>query len=173
MKTLEQVRRLADVDVVDGLDRLIVKDRLVGADIVAHLVVVKERSIHLDLGHPSIVAYCEERLRCSKEVAYKRAAAVSVAEEHPAVLSWLADGTMTLSGLVALAPHRDDADLVAEARGMSKREIKELVAAAHPDPNWSRMTVASACAATASSARSSSASTVPSCPSAGSARGWW
>jgi 5-methylcytosine-specific restriction endonuclease McrA len=133
MKTLDQVRKLADVDVVGALDRLMVKDRRLGADIVAHLLVVKERSIYLDLGHPSIVAYCEERLGCSKDMAFKRSAAVRVAERNPEVLEWLLTGEMTLSGLAVLASHRDDRDLVRSACGKSKRQIEELVAATYPD----------------------------------------
>ena len=106
---------------------------------MAHLLIVAERSIHLDLGYSSLVEYCEDRLRCSKDVAYKRAAAVKVASAHPDVLAWLADGEMTLSGLAQLAPHRDDGELVAEARGKSRREIRKLAAARHPDPDWNRI----------------------------------
>jgi hypothetical protein len=75
------------------------------------LLVVKERSIHLDLGHPTIVAYCEERLGCSKDMAFNRSAAVSVAERNPEVLEWLLTGEMTLSGLAVLASHRDDREI--------------------------------------------------------------
>ena len=139
MNSLEALRALPDHDVVSSLDTLAERERRAGAAIVAHLVVVAERSIHLDLGYSSLVEYCEDRLRCSKDVAYKRAAAVKVATTYPEVLAWLADGEMTLSGLAQLAPHRDDVELVAEARGKSKREIQKLAAARHPDPNWSRV----------------------------------
>jgi len=137
--SLDDLRVLSDEDVVSALDDLARRDRQVSAAIVTHLVIVRERAIHLDLGYSSIVDYCVERLGCSKDVAYKRGAAVKVAMVHPEVLSWLADGTMTLCGLVALAPHRDDAKLVARARGKSKRQIQELVATEHPDPNWNRI----------------------------------
>jgi hypothetical protein len=62
-----------------------------------------------------------------------------VAALYPEVLEWLANGEMTLSGLVALAPHKDDVELVAEARGKSSRDIKKLVAARNPDPDWMRV----------------------------------
>ena len=139
MNSLDALRALSDRDVVSSLDSLAERDRRTGAAIVAHLLVVAERSIHLDLGYSSLVEYCEDRLRCSKDVAYKRAAAVKVASAHPEVLTWLADGDMTLSGLVQLAPHRDDGELVAEARGKSRREIQKLAAARHPDPDWTRI----------------------------------
>jgi hypothetical protein len=72
-------------------------------------------------------------------VAYKRSAAVKVATEHPEVIDWLADGTMTLSGLAVLAPHAGDGPLVAQARGKSKRQIQTLAASEHPDRNWNRV----------------------------------
>jgi hypothetical protein len=62
-----------------------------------------------------------------------------VATLYPEVLEWLASGEMTLSGLVALAPHKDDAELVAEARGKSSRDIKKLVAARNPELDWMRV----------------------------------
>ena len=139
MNSLDALRVLSDHDVVSSLDDLAGRDRRTGAAIVAHLVVVAERSIHLDLGYSSLVEYCEDRLRCSKDMAYKRAAAVKVARMHPEVLGWLADGEMTLSGLAQLAPHRDDDELVAMARGKSRREIQKLAAACHPDPDWNRI----------------------------------
>jgi hypothetical protein len=139
MNILSELRGLSDCDVVGRLDELAVEHRKLGAVIVAHLVVVKERSIHLDLGFPSLVDYCVERLGCSRDVAYKRSAAVGVALERPEVLGWLEAGETTLSALATLAPHRQDATLIGRARGKSKREVKELIAVAKPDPNWSQL----------------------------------
>lgn len=139
MNSFDSLRLLPDDDLVRALDDLAVRDRQTGAAIMMHLVVVAERSLHLDLGYGSLVEYCTDRLGCSTDVAYKRAAATKVAARHPEVLDWLADGTMSLSGLAQLAPHRDDLELVQKARGRSKREIQRLAAARHPDPNWSRV----------------------------------
>lgn len=139
MNLLEPLRLLPDQELVSALDDLARRDRRTGAEIVAHLVIVAERRIHLDLAYSSLVEYCVDRLGCSLDVAYKRAAAVKVSQARPEVLDWLAEGAMTLSGLAVLAPHRDDADLVREARGKSKREIQKLVAARHPDRDWSRL----------------------------------
>lgn len=136
---LGDIRTRSDIEVVTTLDELAQTDRQTGAEIVAHLVIVKERGIHLDMGFSSLVDYSVERLRCSKDVAYKRSAAVKVATEHPEVVDWLADGTMTLSGLAVLAPHAGDGPLVARARGKSKRQIQTLAASEHPDRNWNRV----------------------------------
>lgn len=43
---LDALRALSDCDVVSSLDRLAERDRKTGAAIVAHLVIVRERSIH-------------------------------------------------------------------------------------------------------------------------------
>ena len=139
MHLLDAIRMRSDSEVVGDLDDLADTDRKTGAGIVAHLVVVKERSIHLDMAYSSIVDYCVDRLGCSSDVAYKRAAAVKVAEAHPEVLAWLADGDITASGLVVLAPHRDDKELVFQARGQTKRQIQKLVAKKHPKPDSPRI----------------------------------
>ena len=79
MGALESLRTLSDQQLTVSLEELARLDRKTAAEIVAHLVVVKERSIHLDLGYSSLVEYCTERLKCSLDVAYKRTAAVKVA----------------------------------------------------------------------------------------------
>jgi 5-methylcytosine-specific restriction endonuclease McrA len=136
--TLSSIRQLSDRDLVSGLDDLSRRLRGIGAVIIAHLLVVKERNIHLDMAYSSLIEYGVERLGCSRDVAYKWAAAVKVAEAHPEVLTWLADGDITTSALAALARYRDDADLVVRSRGMSRRQIQMMCAAKHPDENWNR-----------------------------------
>ena len=139
MNTLDPIRELSDDEVVSSLDGLSRQQRAIGAEIIAHLVIVKERNIHLDMSYSSLAEYCVERLGCSRDVAYKWASAVKVAESHPEVLSWLADGEITTSALVALAPHRDDAELVVRSRGKSRRQIQMMCAAKYPDKNWNRI----------------------------------
>ena len=142
-RALDVIRTLSDSEVVRDLDALAEQDRHVKASVVAHLVVIKERSIHLDMGYLRgsrglCPRGCVDRLGCSKDTAYKRSAAVKVATAHPEVIEWLARREMTLSGLLPLAPHTGDAELVAQARGKSKRQIQQLVAEAHPDADWNR-----------------------------------
>ena len=154
MNTLDCLRQMPDCDLVASLDDLARRDRETSAAILAHLVVVVERSIHLDCGYASIIEYSTDRLGTSRDVAYKRAAAVKVAALHPEVITWLSEGETTLSALAVLAPHRDDAELVAAdshvakrqtvspegaaAHGASRRDVQKLAAARHPDPDWNR-----------------------------------
>ena len=138
-RDLDRLRELSDDDLVAGLGELDQAACQVGAAIVAHLIVIKERSIHLARGYSSIVDYCVQWLGCSRDVAYKRSAAVKVAESHPTVIDSLAAGEMSMSALAVLAPYRDDAEMVRKAIGRSKREVQKLVAAQYPDSDWSRV----------------------------------
>jgi hypothetical protein len=137
--TLDSIRKLSDTEVISGLEGLSSRQREIGAEIVAHLVIIRERNIHLDMSYSSLVEYCVGRLGCSKDVAYKWTAAVKVAEAHPGVLGWLAAGEITASALAALAPHSGDADLVARSRGRSRRQIRMMCAAKYPRKSWSRI----------------------------------
>jgi hypothetical protein len=138
-RDLDRLRALCDDDLVAGLSALDRAACHVGAAIVAHLVVIKERSIHLARGYSSLVDYCVQWLGCSRDVAYKRSAAVKVAQVHPAVIESLAAGEMSMSALAVLAPYRDDAELVRMAMGRSRRQVQQLIAARHPDTDWNRL----------------------------------
>jgi hypothetical protein len=138
-RDLDRLRALCDDDLVAGLSELDRAACHVGAAIVAHLVIIKERSIHLARGYSSIVDYCVQWLGCSRDVAYKRSAAVKVAEVHPTVIDSLAAGEMSMSALAVLAPYRDDAELVRMAMGRSKRQVQKLIAQRHPDADWNRV----------------------------------
>jgi hypothetical protein len=137
-RDLDRLRALCDDDLVAGLSELDQAACQVGAAIVAHLVVIKERSIHLARGYSSLVDYCVQWLGCSRDVAYKRSAAVKVAEAHPTVIDSLAAGEMSMSALAVLAPYRDDAELIRMAMGRSRRQVQKLIAARHPDTDWNR-----------------------------------
>ncbi len=135
MRRLEQVSRLNDDVVLAGLDGLAVTDREVTSDIVAHLAVVEERGLHLDLGFSSLFMYATERLGFSEDSAYKRIRAARVARRFPDVVEFLAAGELTLSAVVTLAPEllaNGNAELLAQARGKSQKEIAELVSSDWP-----------------------------------------
>jgi hypothetical protein len=137
-RDLDRLRELSDDDIVAGLNELDHAACQVGAALVAHLVVIKERSIHLARGYSSIVDYCVQWLGCSRDIAYKRSAAVKVAEVHPTVIESLAAGEMSMSALAVLAPYRDDSELVRVAMGRSRRQVQKLIAERHPDADWNR-----------------------------------
>jgi hypothetical protein len=141
MDALESLVSLSDQEIVDRLDRLAERDRSLGAEIVAHLIVVETRRIHLDWGYPSLFAYCTERLGFSEDVAYKRIQAARAAVRCPRILELLEDGELTLSSVKVLAPHLDEPEadeLVESARGKSRREVERLCAARCPEPSRPR-----------------------------------
>jgi len=132
---------LSDRELVDSLDRVAERDRATNAEIIAHLVLIEDRRIHLDWGYPSLFVYCTERLRFSEDCAYKRIQTARAAARSPEILEYLEGGELTLSTIKLLAPHVDKPEgpeLVEIARGMSKREVERLVAARFPEASRPR-----------------------------------
>jgi hypothetical protein len=73
----------------------------------------------------------------SEDEAYVRIRVARAARRFPRVAEALARGEVHLSGLCRLAPHltpENHRDLLAAARGRSKREIEQLLAARYPRP---------------------------------------
>jgi len=64
--------KLSNEELLSSLDRLVEREKKLGAQIVAHLCEVERRQLHLAMGHSSLCAYSVERLGMSEDVAYKR-----------------------------------------------------------------------------------------------------
>ncbi len=108
------------------------------AAVIEHLVEIDRRRLYLTQACTSLSAYCIERLGYSADEAIKRARVARVAARFPEVLADLASGELHLSGLFLLAHHLTDdnhAELLAAARGQSKRAIEALIAARFPKPD--------------------------------------
>lgn len=86
----------------------------------------------------SLFAYCVERLGYSEDGATKRVRVARLVQRFPQVLDELASGEVHLTGLFLLSGHltEDNAEqLLAEARGKSKRQLEELIARWFPRPD--------------------------------------
>jgi hypothetical protein len=135
MHTLESIQEtpmeMSDAELVTSLDRLAVMDRALGSRIVAHLAEVDRRRLHVDYGYSSLFAYCTERLGFSADCAYKRIRAARATLHCPQILDHLDSGALSLSTVVAVAPHVDRPDgseLVNAACHQSRREVDRLIA---------------------------------------------
>ena len=84
------LRNLSDEDLLARLDELVRQEKQLGANIVAHLVEVERRGLHLEYGYSSIFKYCVEKLGLSEDLAYKRMQAVRAVEQCPEILDHLA-----------------------------------------------------------------------------------
>src|SRR5439155_14473377 len=79
-----------------------------------------------------------EVLRLSEHAAYGRIEAARAARKFPVILEMLSDGSLNLTtvGLVGRHLTRDNyREVLAAAKGRSRREVEELVARIHPQPD--------------------------------------
>ncbi|HKC60310.1 MAG TPA: hypothetical protein VKB92_09500 [Myxococcales bacterium] len=105
--------------------------------LLVHLGEIDERKLYLDLGFPSMFAFCVGELGFSEDVAYNRIMVARAARRMPGILDAMRSGRVHLAGLRVLAPHltiENHSKVLAEAAGRSKREIEELVARLSPQP---------------------------------------
>jgi hypothetical protein len=82
--------------------------------------------------------YCTQVLHLAEHAAYNRIEATRAARRFPVILTLLADGSVHLSSVRLLAPHltqENHADVLREASHKSKREVEQIVARLHPQPD--------------------------------------
>ena len=108
------------------------------AHLLAYLVELEERLLHLELGFSSLFAYCVEALHMSEGSAGRRVAAARVCRRFPDAFERVARGELHLCALCALAPHLNSenaAELFEACRGKPRRKVEELLAARFPRPD--------------------------------------
>jgi hypothetical protein len=130
--------RLSDDELIASLNRLVAQDNRLDAHVLAHLVEVEQRQLHLRAAFPSLFAYCTELLGFDEGAAYNRITVARLARRFPLVLEMLAAGRHHLAGLRVLGPHLTDqnhAELLEAAAGLTRRQIGELLAARFPRPD--------------------------------------
>jgi len=136
---------MSDDRVLERVDGLIARSNEITAELLAHLMEVERRGLHLREACSSLFAFCVERLRMSESAAGKRITAMRTARRFPLVLEMIARGDIHLTTVNMLAAHLTEencAELLARARHRSKREIEALVAEITPRPDVaSRVTV--------------------------------
>src|SRR5262245_25793202 len=129
---------LTDSAVLEGLVRVSCDSRRALAQLLCHLAEVDHRKLYLAKGYSSLFTYVVEFLRFSENEAQKRIVAARAAREYPVIFELVAQGELHLTAvsLVArhLSPENHEARLAA-ARGKTKREVEELVAAWAPKPD--------------------------------------
>lgn len=128
---------LSDRQLIAETHRLTERERHATADVIAVLMEVQERGLHLSEGYSSMFSYCTQALQFSEHAAYGRIEAARGAKRFPVILDLLAEGALTLTTLDLLKTHltvENHADLLAAARHKSKRDVQELVASIRPLP---------------------------------------
>ena len=132
---MDDLRRLSDAELVESLRALEARQRETMAAIVAHLVEIEERGLHLRLGYSSLFDYCQRALGLSEDEAYRRMTVSRLASKWPAIVDGLEDGSLHMSGVALLKPHlraENCTELLEMARGASRRELERRLAARFP-----------------------------------------
>jgi HNH endonuclease len=137
MTTLETVAHLSDSELLDAVKAAAQSERDVTARLVALLAHVDERRLYLGEGCSSLFTCCTQVIHLSEHAAYGRIEAARAARRYPIVLDLLADGSVTLTTVILLAPLLTPANhraLLDEARHQSKRDVEHIVARLRPQP---------------------------------------
>src|SRR3954463_14785791 len=99
---------LGNSELLAGLSALVQQSNVLTGQVLAHLVELEERMLHLELGFSSLFSYCVETLGMSEGTAGRRVAAARVCRRFPEVFERVARGELRcvrLRALCALAPH--------------------------------------------------------------------
>jgi hypothetical protein len=87
-----QLAHLTDDDLVVETKRVAELERRSTAELLALLIELERRELHLALGYPSMFAYCTRALLLSEQAAFKRITAARAAKRYPVILGRLAEG---------------------------------------------------------------------------------
>jgi len=138
MKThMDVARTLADEELLDRVKSLAALARGTTAELIAHLAEVETRNLHVAAGYSSMFAYCRSVLLLSEHAAYHRIEAARAARRFPIIVDRLAEGAVNLTAVALLAPQLTEdnhVEVIESARGLSKEEVKRLVARLAPVP---------------------------------------
>jgi 5-methylcytosine-specific restriction endonuclease McrA len=129
---------LADAELLRLLANLVAEGRENTARTVAVIAEVDRRELYVPAGYSSTMAYCVEKLGLSDDAALKRIQVARAARECPALLEWLADGRLHLTGARLVAPHltrENSAELLDAAAYKTRLEIERLIAERFSSPD--------------------------------------
>jgi hypothetical protein len=129
---------LSDAQLLESLKSLCGQSRAVLARLLAHLVEVEERRLHLEAACPSMFQFCVRKLGMSEDEACRRIHAARLARRFPDLLVRIERGALTLSTIALLHDTLTEAtyeELVEAAAGKTKAEVQALLAKRSPIPD--------------------------------------
>lgn len=132
-----KLKSLTDDELIAAINRLVKQRSHLTAELIEHIGEFDARRLYAKHACSSTFAYCQ-RLGLSESSAYKHMTVAKAARSYPFILELLRAGETHLSNLVMLVRHLNEAnhrELLAAAKGKSKRQMKLLVAEWFPkDP---------------------------------------
>ncbi len=133
-----KVNELSDDDLFARIASLCAEGCALTAEIVAYLVEVEERRLHLRIACSSMLDFCMRKLNMSKGNGFRYLTAARLVPKYPCLLPAIACGALRLSTLVELRDHlttTNAEELLVLVRGKSFCAVKELLAAGCPKPD--------------------------------------
>ncbi len=127
---------MTDNEILSRLAALSKKQAEAECEIIAYLVEVNLRSLHLKKAYRSLFEFTFKFLKCSEATASRRVAVTRIAGKFPVVLEMLRTQQATLTSLALIAPHlthENQAYLLEKVAGASKRETEKLIAGFSPE----------------------------------------
>jgi hypothetical protein len=133
-----KLAHLSDAQLLESLKTLCGHGRAWLARLLAHLVEVEERRLHLEAACPSMFQFCVQRLGMSEDEACRRIHAARLTRRFPDLLARIERGDLTLSTMAlladALTPSNYE-ELVEAAAGKTKADVQSLLAKRAPSPD--------------------------------------
>jgi hypothetical protein len=132
------LREVSDDELLRSVVGLVGNERRLIAAMLAHLVEVEDRRLHLKIGCSSMFDYCLRRLGLSEGEAFRRVTGARLARRFPVVFELVARGDLHLTALcmlrdfVTLENHRE---LFGEASHKTKKQVEQLLARLAPRPD--------------------------------------
>lgn len=129
---------LSEAQLLESLKMVCSQGRVLLARLLAHLIEVEERRLHLEAACPSMFQFCVRRLGMSEDEACRRIQAARLARRFPDLLARIERGELTLSTIALLHDALDASSyeqLVEAAAGKTKAEVLALLAKRSPLPD--------------------------------------
>ncbi|MBX3232558.1 MAG: HNH endonuclease [Labilithrix sp.] len=140
-RVVREVMRIDDLSneqLLSALCRVLGDERRAVAAMLAYLIEVEKRRLHLEQACSSLHDFCTRKLGLSEDQASRRIAAARLGARFPELVEAIGDGRMHLSGVLqlrALFTEANVTDLIAEASGKSRTQLDLLVAKHAPKPD--------------------------------------
>ena len=129
---------LSDEALLCGLSAVCFEARRLLGRLLLYLIEVEQRRLDLKSACSSLYDFCQRRLYMSESEAVRRIEAARLLKRFPTILEHLERGDVHLTALLLLREHLTEAnvdELLTAARGKTKRELEELLAARAPRPD--------------------------------------
>ncbi len=134
----QQLSRLGNDELLASLRDVVRRGNEITAELIEHLVELEERMLHVELGFPSLWAYCVGALGLCEATAGRRIAVARVCRKFPQALELIASGALHVSALCLMKAHLNSenaAELFELCSHRSAREVEVALAVRFPKPD--------------------------------------